>query len=172
MKLEMTLAVLLCSALGACCTTPKPDGPGFGTAPGGDCVININPALGGFGASFGMGHQFNGNEGTNGPDTIHTIKITSSEYDIKIGTIGGTWATLTKGEVYDIVIKNLQGPKAHVVNSDDDDENYPISVDPHGNKYKADGFAVIARDNKVGSDEYVSVIITKDGTGVRFEVIK
>ncbi|MFT5050172.1 MAG: hypothetical protein ACI8QZ_001568 [Chlamydiales bacterium] len=174
MKLEMTIAFLLFSTLGACCLPPKAEATSaegaLGTAPGGDCVITINPSQGGFGASFGMGYQFNGSEGSIGSDTSYIIQITSSQDIIDIGARGGTRVTLTKGETYDIVIKNLEGPKVEVFNQNNPGENYKISVDDHGSDYKASGFAVITRDLKADGIEYVSVIITKDGKGVRFEV--
>lgn len=171
-----SLSLLLVLFLGSCCATTGTKGTttddgGLGPQPGGDCVININPTGGGYGAAFAIGYQFNGSEGSSDGDTYYITEIGSNDDIITVGLIGGTRQELTKGEFYDVLIKNLTGPTARVINKNNPAEEYEISVGSiSSSDYRADGFAAIARPYESGGTDYTIIAIMKDDAGIYFHV--
>lgn len=170
----LTLALLyLPFALGSCATC-KQSGDQSGdqsgeivTTPGGDCVVSFNPAGNGFGPTFQVGYQFNGNKSTFGGNDYYRIEIGSSSDTIKVGTPGGTQATLTEDETYDIIVQNLAGPMAQVTNQNDAAETYQVSVaDIPTGDLVSPGFSVITRPYESGAVEYTRIAILVDNKGV------
>ena len=47
---------------------------------------------------------------------------------------------------------------------------FKISIAPHGSKYKSNGFMVMNRDETILGSPYATVVVTKDGKGIMFQV--